>query len=261
MAQKKFDLTTTTKEQVFGSGKAFLLGGTVVLIASYDATHAEFAARFGDVLMGGLCAFGLSLGWSGLSAVAEGIADGKRDRYSEEKPFSRRERHLRRLPVNTAAGTRQVSVPRTFEYQQPGYIVRETWLGAAKRVVLGRTDSPRIIERPTIVKPPEVDEYKFISQGVQLLESDVLRFLDNAWRNRSKGRGLSERRWCGKNGETLPAWFKGESWYWAFLHLLANAEDATGVQTVIVKGNGWKLLAHPPRAVYALLRYTECLKS
>ena len=260
MAQKKFDLTTTTKEQLFGSGKAFLLGGTVVLIASYDATHAEFAARFGDVLMGGLCGFGLSLGWSGLSTIAEGIADGKRDGREGNRPFGRKERHKRQLVVNTSSGRKQVSIPQSFEYQ-PGYIVRETWLDAAKRIVFGATEPPYTIPHSATVKPPEIDEFKFFSRGIQLLESDVLRFLSNAWRNREKGRGLSERRWCGKNGETLPGWFKGTEWYWAFIHLLAEAEALTGIQVVIVKRNGWKLLLHTPRATYALLRYAEVIKA
>jgi hypothetical protein len=235
------------------SSAKWTMGGTVVtLLWNYESSRGIFEARPGDLVFGAGVGFLAGLAWNGAEPrIAKWIAGNeKRTRKVKEIHPSKGRRSIyhdgRNIPINFEAA---------LVNGQPGFIARESILQSFRRLIAGKRQ-PRIIESQAVARPPEIDEFKFYSQGLQLLESDVLRFLQNAWRNNQRGRGLSERRWCGKNRETLPHWFKGEGWYWAMMNLLANTEEKTHVQIVAIKGNGWKMLLHSDRATYALLRYT-----
>lgn len=113
--------------------------------------------------------------------------------------------------------------------------------------------------RPT--RPPVfANERVFWSLGVELSGSVVETFLRSAWRLRAKGKGLSARRWTGKNNVTLPNIWEHD-FYWPTMNLLYEAETVTGRQLIIEEaGSNRKRLAKYWRETYNILWYVETLK-
>jgi hypothetical protein len=102
-------------------------------------------------------------------------------------------------------------------------------------------------------------EYIFLShydgQEVQLLESDVTRFL---WRYRKWGHGLSERRWV-RDISQRPQWYKnvGSTWYYALVELLWEVEAR---QLIVPVGWQQNALARDPHQTLEALKWAQTLK-
>lgn len=260
----------------------FVVGGAVVaVLLAYDGQHGNFdALRFGDMVWGGSVGLVVSLAVDGAISVGR-LWTGRlkrpagpfRDRAARAP---RRDRSAmrntvrtirmddgRKLPVNTGRDS--------FEYSPPqgGTITMRGKRDLAK-ALLGWWPPQAPLAAPTpapTIKPPEVDEIKFESydrQGepVQLLGSDVWRFLSIAWRNNACGNGLSLNRWSGKRVK-LPGWYQGKGigWYWAVLNLMSEAEEFTGVRLARVvwvsreRGVGYLVMTLNNVKTYELLLY------
>lgn len=161
--------------------------------------------------------------------------------------------------VNSASGSRKV---RTFEYQ-PRYITRETYPQAIWRKVVGNPQ-PRQ-QKPAMTRPHILKDAIFRSayegRMVELLETDVRRFLASAWRNRARGSGLGQRRWV-REWRRRPQWYQdvGPNWYYAFLALLRDAQLITHRQLVVVMGYQQYGLKFDPHTTLALLKWAETQK-
>ena len=236
----------------------FVVGGAVVaVLMAYDGQYGNFAAlRFGDVIWGGLGGLAVSLAVDGASSAGRLWAEARERRLKQPGPFrnrpARAPRQNRRTMRNTARTIRMedgrklpINTGRdSFDYSPPqGRTItiygKRDLAKALLGSLLGWSPSPEPGARPTApptIKPPEVDEIKFESydrQGepIQLLGSDVWRFLSIAWRNNARGSGLSFNRWSGKRYR-LPGWYQGKGigWYWAMLNLMSDAEEVTGTR-------------------------------
>jgi len=161
----------------------------------------------------------------------------------------------RTIPVNSATESRNVQI---FDQVAPGYITREPWPEMFFRWTRGK---PRQYRAATIDKPPVLNEFVFVSDGVELLDSDVRRFLLSAWRNRDRGSGLSERRWV-RECRSRPQWYQdlGTTWYDAFVALLREAQQITRRQLVITLGHQQYGLKYPPHTTISILKWAEAQK-
>lgn len=167
--------------------------------------------------------------------------------------------------VNSVNGTRKVPLEKGFEYA-PRFVSRETYPQAIWRKIKiwgGKPEPRQAINQPT--KPKWMTEYIFLShydgQEVQLLESDVTRFLNSAWRYRKWGRGLSERRWV-RDISLRPQWYKnvGPTWYYALINLLWEVEEVSGRQLLIPVGWQQNALARDPHQILEALKWAQALK-
>jgi hypothetical protein len=107
-------------------------------------------------------------------------------------------------------------------------MARETWGDTLNRWVFGRGEaSGKVKPKSLVPRPTELDEFIFISNGIQLREVHVKLFLKSAWRNRKYGKGLSERRWV-REFSQRPAWYQELStdWYFAVMDLLFNCQSS-----------------------------------
>jgi hypothetical protein len=105
---------------------------------------------------------------------------------------------------------------------------------------------------------------QYEGQEVQLLESDVIRFLNAAWRVEKrlhKGTGLSERRWV-RNISQRPQWYKnlGTAWYYALIDLLYEVEDMSGRQLIVPVGWQQNALARDPHQILGALKWAQAQK-
>jgi hypothetical protein len=164
--------------------------------------------------------------------------------------------------VNSVNGTRKVPLEGGFEYA-PRFVSRETWGETLRRFVMGRPEPRPAFDQPA--KPKWMTEYIFLShydgQEVQLLESDVTRFLNSAWRYRKWGHGLSERRWV-RDISQRPQWYKnvGSTWYYALVELLWEVEAISGRQLIVPVGWQQNALARDPHQTLEALKWAQTLK-
>ncbi len=174
----------------------------------------------------------------------------------KSKSKKRPRRGGRSIPVNSASESKNV---RIFDQTAPGYITRETWPEMFFRWTRGKPQERP--QAPMIDKPPILDEFVFVSDGVELLDSDVCRFLLSAWRNRDRGSGLSHRRWV-RNCQQRPQWYKdlGKTWYYAFVGLLREAQKITRRQLVIEMGHQQYGLKYDPHTTLLILKWAEAQK-
>jgi len=173
-----------------------------------------------------------------------------------------RTRRGRRIPVNSATESRNI---RIFDQVAPGFIIRESYLTGILRWAKGK---PRV--RPQadrIDKPPWMSEQVFSSHykghRVQLLESDVTRFLIEAWRHRSQGSGLSERRWV-RGFKDRPQWYKnlGTHWYYALISLIDETETMSGRQLIVINVEAQHyILTRDPHETLEALKWAESQKT
>lgn len=166
------------------------------------------------------------------------------------KPYKRK----RQVIVN---GSRRINLE--YSLDRGGYIARETYLEAMKRLLTGA--KAEVPPRQKAQRPSELDSFTFVSDGLQLREEHVKLFLRSAWRNRQYGRGLSARHWV-RNFNRRPLWYKelSPAWFYAMRQLLFDAEAGLGVQVVIVGGNQWLTMANEPHLTMRLLKWYECEK-
>lgn len=146
-----------------------------------------------------------------------------------------------------------------YSVSQGGYMARETWGELGKRLVFGRSEANTLVKpNIAVLRPSELDEFIFVSNGLQLRELHVKLFIKSAWRNRQYGKGLSERRWV-REFSQRPAWYKELStdWYYAVMKLLLNCQSSLGYQMITVKANGWLNLANEPFMTMRLLKWYE----
>lgn len=238
----------------------FVVGGMVIAtLMAYDGHSGNFAAlRLGDVILGGVSGLGVSMAMDGANGAIRLLSEGRARRMKGWAPFRspapRSRGRVARRPTQSARTVQMDDGRRlplnqgrdSFEYQltqsQGRMITIRTKLDLAKALV-GWPIRERPLPPPSLrprSQPTKVAEVKFESydlngQRVQLLESDVIRFLRIAWRNNARGSGLSLNRWTGKRFR-LPEWYvgKGIGWYWATLNMMADAEEITGTQLVRV---------------------------
>jgi hypothetical protein len=105
---------------------------------------------------------------------------------------------------------------------------------------------------------------QYQGKEMQLLESDVIRFLNAAWRaekRHKKGTGLSQRRWD-RNMSQRPQWYKnlGTSWYYALIDLLWEVEEMSGRQLIIPVGWQQNALARDPHQTLEALKWAQAEK-
>ncbi len=161
----------------------------------------------------------------------------------------------RRILVNSGNGSRSM----VFNQVAGGFITRDTWGDIFFRWVRGK---PRVRpQRLEMDKPKVLDEFVFRSGGIELLESDVTRFLIAAWRHRSQGSGLSQRRWV-RGFKDRPQWYKnlGTHWYYALINLIDETETMSGRQLVVCTGPQWYQLAREPHDIFSALKWAESQK-
>ena len=167
----------------------------------------------------------------------------------------------RRILVNSGNGSRSL----VFNQVAQGFITRDSWGELFLRWVRGK---PRVRpQRLDIDKPRWMSEQAFSSHykghPVQLLESDVTRFLIAAWRHRSQGSGLSERRWV-RGFKDSPQWYKnlGTHWYYALINLIDETETMSGRQliTINVEAQHYTLTRDPHETLEAL-KWAESQKT
>ena len=167
----------------------------------------------------------------------------------------------RRILVNSANESRSM----VFNQVAGGFIARESYLTPILRWVKG---NPRV--RPQtdrIDKPPWMSEQVFSShykgRPVQLLESDVTRFLIEAWRHRSHGSGLSQRRWV-RGFKDRPQWYKnlGTHWYYALINLIDKTETMSGRQLIVINVEAQHYtLTRDPHETLEALKWSESQKT
>lgn len=263
----------------------FFVGGMVIaVLLAYDSQYGDFAAlRFGDVVWGGVGGLAVSLAVDGASGVGRMWAEARAKRLKQPAPFrgrAARAPRQSRPPVRTI-DMRDGRKPLPFNADQDKFetvlpqggttiTMRSKW--DLVKALSGWYPAPTPAPAPTappIIKPAEVEEIKFESfdrQGepVQLLGSDVWRFLSIAWRNNARGSGLSLNRWSGKRFK-LPGWYQGKGigWYWSLLNLMAQAEAVTGTRLVRVvwvsreRRISYLVMALNNHRTYEMLVYTE----
>lgn len=158
----------------------------------------------------------------------------------------------RMIPYNSANENRNIK----FDYVASGYIYRDTpgdWL---KSLFSKKPDKPQVR------RPATLDEFTFrvFCKGsfVELKETHVKLFLNDAWRNRSNGKGLSARRWV-RNRSQRPGWYLDLSpiWYYGLRELIAQAQYWLKIQLIVSSGNNWYHMSMPPREFYNLLKWYE----
>lgn len=174
------------------------------------------------------------------------------DSRNETKPKKRKQ--SRQVDFTSYQGRRKIDLE--YSVASGGTMIRETYWQALKRKLSGTQRPARVIEQ--VEKPRILSEFIFRSQGIELLESEVKAFLQIAWRNRDRGRGLSARFWL-REISRRPGWFKplGRTWYTAFLMLLVNAEKVTGRSLVIELGYQQHGLRYDARQTYVILKWAE----
>ncbi len=139
----------------------------------------------------------------------------------------------RRILVNSGNGSRSM----VFNQVAGGFITRESYLAAILRWAKRKPKVHPQADR--IDKPRWMSEQVFSSHykghPVQILESDATRFLIAAWRHRSQGSGLSERRWV-RGFKDRPQWYKnlGTQWYYALINLIDETETMSGRQLIVI---------------------------
>lgn len=166
----------------------------------------------------------------------------------------------RRILVNSFKGSRSM----VFNQVAGGFITRESWGEGFLRLVRGK---PRVRpQAPVIDKPRWMSEQVFSShykgRPVQLLESDVTRFLIAAWRHRSQGSGLSERRWV-RGFKDRPQWYKnlGTHWYYALINLIDETETMSGRQLIVINIEAQHYtLTRDPHETLEALKWAESQK-
>jgi hypothetical protein len=165
------------------------------------------------------------------------------------------QRRGRNIPVNTHQGQRNLK----FEQVAPGYITRQSAL-ADFAGLFWKPPKPRTVAAPK-PKPQWMKEFVFYSQGLELAEPDVIRFLNAAWRNRSLGQGLSKRRWV-RRIKKRPQWYQdlGKEWYYAIMELLWDCERLSGRQIISPMSYQQIGLARPPHQTMEALRWAESAK-
>lgn len=266
--------------------KFFVGGAVVAVLMAYDGQYGNFAAlRFGDVIWGGLGGLAVSLAVDGASSAGRLWAEARERRLKQPDPFRNRQARAPRQNRNTMRNTARtirmedgrklpINTGRdSFEYSPPqGRTITIYGKRDLVKALLGWSPSPEPGARPTkppTIKPPEVDEIKFESydrQGepVQLLGSDVWRFLSIAWRKNARGSGLSLNRWSGKRYR-LPEWYKGKGigWYWTMLNLMSDAEEVTGTRLVRIvwvsrrRGVSYLVMTMNNSKTYEMLLYAK----
>lgn len=164
-----------------------------------------------------------------------------------------RRRSGRSITVNSGAESKNIHI---FDQAAPGYITRETLPETFFRWTRGKPQERKVA--PQISKPPILDEFVFVSDGVELIDSDVRRFLLSAWRNRDRGSGLSNRRWV-RDWRSRPQWYQdlGVPWYNAFVGLLREAQQITRRQLVIEMGHQQYGLKYDPHTTRLILKWAE----
>jgi hypothetical protein len=172
-----------------------------------------------------------------------------------------RKRRGRQIPFNHYRGSQKIDME--LSIGQPGYVTRESWPERLNRWVYGKGEA-KIDVKPTalVPRPAELDEFVFLSQGLQLREVHVKLFLKSAWRNRKNGKGLSERRWV-REFSQRPAWYQELStdWYYAIMRLLADCQRGLGYQLIVYnRGNNWLNMANEPFMTMRLLKWHESEK-
>lgn len=163
----------------------------------------------------------------------------------------------RLIPFNHGKGSDKIRME--FSAATGGYIARESYLQAivrnGKNLLGNRKKINKSIPEPE-VRPSELEDFLFYSQGLQLREVHVKLFLKSAWRNRKHGKGLSARRWV-RNFNQCPAWYQelSPAWYYAVMELIMGASEHANYQLVIRYQNSWLSLANEPRLTLRILRW------
>ncbi len=161
----------------------------------------------------------------------------------------------RRILITSANESRSM----VFNQVAQGFITRESYWGAILRWAKGK---PRVRpQRLEVDKPKVLDEFVFRSGQVELLESDVIRFLLAAWRHRHRGSGLGQRRWA-RDWQKRPQWYQnlGPTWYYGLLSLLRKAQQISKRQMVVTLGYQQYGLKYEPHTTLEILRWAEAQK-
>ncbi len=161
----------------------------------------------------------------------------------------------RRILVTSANESRSM----VFNQVAGGFITRESLGELLLRWVRGK---PRVRpQRLDIDKPKVLDEFVFRSGDVELLESDVTRFLLAAWRNRHRGSGLGQRRWV-RDYHKCPQWYQnlGTTWYDGLISLLREAQQISKRQMVVTLGYQQYGLKYEPHTTLEILKWVESQK-
>lgn len=182
---------------------------------------------------------------------------------TKPKKAKRRQASPKTITVNSANGSRKVSLEGDFEYSiyETTQINRETWGETLRRLIRGKPEVTRPDPSPPQVAREFVFQSHYDGHTVELREDDVRRFLRTAWKHRQRGRGLSQRRWV-REWKERPQWYRdlGPYWYFAFRNLLVEAKHFTGCQMVVKTSLYWEQLARDPQITLGLLRETEAQK-
>ena len=189
-----------------------------------------------------------------------------RTKKAKTKRSSRGPGHI---VVNSATGSRKVRLGDSDFHAvvpyQPSHIYRETLGEILRRLIrIGKPEPIRSHSSKTS-KPKWLTEFVFYShyEGkiVQLLEIDVTRFLNAAWRRRRKGIGLGERHWVRRIAQR-PQWYKnlGSIWYHALINLLWEVEDMSGRQLIVSVGPRQNALAREPHQILEALKWAQAQK-
>jgi hypothetical protein len=256
---RKFDLMDSTKKEIFNGGRLAALGAiagaATTSLWHYHPSLGDYVQLF---TVGGTVGFALSLTVSALRDVmpatpqrtprsfgvqshsdSTALPEAAEDDYVTVNSGSK-SLQLRR-------GDFEAAIPSGFggSYGSKPQSISRPWrefFGKPQPIIASQLQAPRPVMR---------EEVFFWSCGVQLSSEVVWKFLRYAERNRTHGRGLSERYWKRRNRSE---WWN-EAYYDPMIAMLDYASQKSRVQLVIVQDNKWRVLAKDCKTTYKVIAW------